>query len=1508
MVKTVIRIAPQHGYILLPVVILITLVATTAFLLNNESVLDTGITASKLEVKQAEAVAEAGLNHALWQTAQQGCGPYSDLINQTLGSHRYTTTLTTDLGSTSSYSIAVDQDTWIRSDLPGNNMAADTKLHIRFEGGTIERPMYRYDLSSITSNSNILSATAWFYVSKEHPEGPVDIHLLNTDWTDTDATWDTMGASMDSAIQATIPTQPAAGVWVAVNLTSQVQAWVNGQPNYGITLNSTSEGTHGDYASREASEQPYLEVIVGTPPSSPAQLQAVGKLVNGTGRTINRNEVTLYQAVPGHVQIQPDASNGVDAYIWEWNKTTNYGSDDETWVATGSNNEALALYKFNLGALPPGASILDATLSVYHRTGNDPDVPVTAHRISNAWLEDQVTWNKRDNSTNWDTAGGDYDSTVISTTLVGPANNTRYEWDVTPLVSAWVDRVYENYGVVLRTEQAGIFGERFDTSDHADLSHHPRLTITYRCQCGQVCAAPQGSGNLLFVVSDEWNMTAGEKAKQALFENWGYTVDLISQWDVDWNFDTKAANNDVVYVSEAVDSNTFGMAPKLAASTLGVINEKGGINDELGMASGFTWPVGHSFSIVDNSHYITQPFAAGNLQIFTAAMEGLTVSGSEAGGLETLADWGGLGSLVALETGAALDGGGTAPGRRVMLPLGRDNAFNLDYLNSNGRLIVQRALAWGMHADAVFLGKQLLLVVGNDTGLTSQETAKKALIESWGYTVSLIDEDDDQAAFDAAILANNVVFITEDVNSGDVDTKLVNAATGVVTEEDYLVDEFGFAGDIEWGSTTHLTIDNNSHYITQLFSTGSLQVMTSSESVARLTSPISPDLIQLASLSGDAMLVALNAGAATHNGGTTAGRRVQLPWGGNNFDLDHLNDDGRTIMRRAIEWATEIPVPKAPIARWKLDETTGTTAVDSISGHDGTLSNGPTWTGGQLDGALSFDGTNDYINVAHDDALSLTETMTFSAWINASSFGSSYQTIVAKDGSGSGSNFWFGTWGRELLFGFFSGGTFREVFTSGLDLQPGTWYHLAASFDNNTDEVILYLDGVPVHNGTLTFSPTAVSANLRIGRSPDGEYWRGLLDDVRIYDEVLGDSEIAALALPPEKTPIAHWQLDETSGTIAVDSVGGHDGTLVNGPTWTSGHLAGGLDFDGSNDKIDVGADASLDNLFAGGATLSAWIKPGGWGEGDFGRIADKADNLGSNRNGWAFELHAAQRALMFQYGFSADIGNWYTPVDSISLDSWHHVAVVYDNSASTNDPVIYIDGMAQTLVESDTPAGTPSSDATINLTLGNYALDTSRTFEGVLDDIRIYDLMLDAANIAELAAAGGGGGPPPTGCDGTYRDEFSLQQYDQNDGTLTWAGNWQETGETTDPDGGDISIANDTSNYQLVVRDDGQTIWREADLSTAGSATLSFDYRRQNLNGSGDYVAVEVSYNGGTNWSELARFAGSATDATYTSTSYVLDPNSLSANTRIRLLTPGNGMNNNNKVWFDNIQIQCSP
>ena len=107
-------------------------------------------------------------------------------------------------------------------------------------------------------------------------------------------------------------------------------------------------------------------------------------------------------------------------------------------------------------------------------------------------------------------------------------------------------------------------------------------------------------------------------------------------------------------------------------------------------------------------------------------------------------------------------------------------------------------------------------------------------------------------------------------------------------------------------------------------------------------------------------------------------------------------------MQRALEWASQ--QLSGPIAHWRLDETSGATAVDSAGGHNGTLTNGPSWSSGQFEGALDFDGVDDFIDVPHDDRLWLTGGMTFMAWINMPNTGSGYRAIIAKDPPGNGAS------------------------------------------------------------------------------------------------------------------------------------------------------------------------------------------------------------------------------------------------------------------------------------------------------------------------------------------------------------------------------------------------------------------------------------------------------------------------------------------------------------------------
>ncbi|MBW2421026.1 MAG: hypothetical protein JRH19_20970, partial [Deltaproteobacteria bacterium] len=155
---------------------------------------------------------------------------------------------------------------------------------------------------------------------------------------------------------------------------------------------------------------------------------------------------------------------------------------------------------------------------------------------------------------------------------------------------------------------------------------------------------------------------------------------------------------------------------------------------------------------------------------------------------------------------------------------------------------------------------------------------------------------------------------------------------------------------------------------------------------------------------------------------------------------------------------------------------------------------------------------------------------------------------------------------------------------------------------------------------------------------------------------VPGDWIAAGVSIKPAAED-AHWQLDETSGTTADDVLGSNDGTLVNmdpGTDWVDGKLGGGLDFDGDDDYVDIGSDSGIDDIFAGGGTVSAWINADSFGENGQGRIFFK----GTGTAGISLGINDSNNYLNFEAGFSGGDGNWVTPNNSITLNEWIHVAV----------------------------------------------------------------------------------------------------------------------------------------------------------------------------------------------------------------------------------------------------------
>ena len=182
------------------------------------------------------------------------------------------------------------------------------------------------------------------------------------------------------------------------------------------------------------------------------------------------------------------------------------------------------------------------------------------------------------------------------------------------------------------------------------------------------------------------------------------------------------------------------------------------------------------------------------------------------------------------------------------------------------------------------------------------------------YTVTPITAAASKSTFAAATASADVAYISEEVRSSHLNTKLRPATIGVVNEEKVLTDEYGISSSQGDFFAATLRITDNSHYITSSFNVGSLQFLAAPSALhsARGTMAGGAQVLAAQPSSDRAALVVIAAGDALLGDGVAAGRRVHLPWGNNAFDVNLLNANGETLMRRAIEWAAGAGGPGIP--------------------------------------------------------------------------------------------------------------------------------------------------------------------------------------------------------------------------------------------------------------------------------------------------------------------------------------------------------------------------------------------------------------------------------------------------------------------------------------------------------------------------------------------------------------------------------------------------------------------
>src|SRR3954469_1507600 len=523
------------------------------------------------------------------------------------------------------------------------------------------------------------------------------------------------------------------------------------------------------------------------------------------------------------------------------------------------------------------------------------------------------------------------------------------------------------------------------------------------------------------------------------------------------------------------------------------------------------------------------------------------------------------------------------------------------------------------------------------------------------------------------------------------------------------------------------------------------------------------------------------------------------------------------------------------VAAYGFNEGNGTTVTDiSGNGNNGTVTNTSWSTGGKFGGALSFDGTSSWVAIANSTSLNLTTGMTLEAWVNPSATGSLWRTTILKEQSGGLAYALYANTDTQRPSGHvYVSSEFDTRGTAAVALNA--WTHLASTYDGTT--LRIFVNGVQASSTTVGGNIKTSTGVLRIGgNSIWGEYFRGLIDEVRIYNRALSAAEIqtdmntavggtppppdttkptvsmsapadgstvsATVALnanasdnvavvgvqflvngnavgsedtaapysvnwdsttvangsysitarardaagnqatsaavvvtvsntvpPPQSGLVAAYGFNEGSGTTVTDISGnGNNGTVTNTSWSTGGKFGGALSFDGTSSWVAIANSTSL-NLTTG-MTLEAWVNPSATGS------LWRTTILKEQSGGLAYALYAntdTNRPSGHVY-VSSEFDTRGTA--AVALNAWTHLASTYDGTTLR----IFVNGVQA----SSTTVGGNIKTSTGVLRIGGNSI-WGEYFRGLIDEVRIYNRALSAAEIqTDMNTAVGGNPPPP--------------------------------------------------------------------------------------------------------------------------------------------------------------------
>ncbi len=236
--------------------------------------------------------------------------------------------------------------------------------------------------------------------------------------------------------------------------------------------------------------------------------------------------------------------------------------------------------------------------------------------------------------------------------------------------------------------------------------------------------------------------------------------------------------------------------------------------------------------------------------------------------------------------------------------------------------------------------------------------------------------------------------------------------------------------------------------------------------------------------------------------------------------------------------------------------------------------------------------------------------------------------------------------------------------------------------------------------------------------------------ELTVSDGELADSDTTALTVLPclddvRDGLVGRWSFEEGSGTVVLDSSSGALNGTVAGATWsqqTADGSAWALDFDGVDDQVDMGTF----DLGGSAFTIALWMRADDFGQMD-GRFVSKASGVQPDDHYWMVStiLQSSETRLRFRLRTGGSTTTLIAGSGALATGVWTHVAAVYDGAEMR----LYKDGVE---VGSTPKSGAVDTDPLVPVAFGDQPGGT-RPFDGLLDEVRLYDRALTVEELAVL-------------------------------------------------------------------------------------------------------------------------------------------------------------------------------